>query len=65
MDDKGKFTMTGVPPGTYKLFAWENIPEGAYQNRDFMRNYEDRGIVAVVPAGETVSPTVTRIPVGR
>jgi hypothetical protein len=25
------FTFTGLPPGTYKLFAWENLPNGAEQ----------------------------------
>jgi hypothetical protein len=33
----GTFALSGVAPGAYKLFAWEQIPTGAEQNSDFMR----------------------------
>jgi len=36
--------MNTLPPGPYKLFAWESIPSGAHQNPDFMKAYEDRGV---------------------
>jgi 5-hydroxyisourate hydrolase-like protein (transthyretin family) len=39
----GKFVIRSVPPGDYKLFAWESIETGAYLDPDFLRGYEDRG----------------------
>ncbi|HYR90276.1 MAG TPA: carboxypeptidase-like regulatory domain-containing protein [Terriglobia bacterium] len=42
-DSSGRFRMQGVPPGDYKLFAWENVETGAWQDSDFMLSYEDRG----------------------
>jgi hypothetical protein len=55
----GRFTMNGVVPGEYKLFAWESVPNGAYQNADFMKKYEERGVpVTVMPN----APTEIQIP---
>ena len=42
-DQYGHFTLRGIAPGDYKLFAWEDIEAGAYQDADFLRPYEERG----------------------
>jgi hypothetical protein len=42
-DQDGKFNFGAVPPGGYKLFAWEDIPSGAYQDPVYLRRFEDRG----------------------
>ena len=39
----GKFRFQEIPPGDYKLFAWEDIETGAWENAEFMRPYESRG----------------------
>jgi 5-hydroxyisourate hydrolase-like protein (transthyretin family) len=39
----GKFRFQEIPPGDYKLFAWEDIETGAWANAEFMRPYESRG----------------------
>lgn len=57
----GTFTMQGVAPGSYKLFAWENLPSGAEQNADFLREYEQRGVNIVVSAG--VAAAKVQVPV--
>lgn len=38
----GRFQFQGVPPGSYKVFAWRNAPAGAWLDPDFLRAYEDR-----------------------
>jgi hypothetical protein len=39
----GRFTLDGIPPGDYKLFAWAHVEDGAWLDPEFMRVYEDRG----------------------
>jgi hypothetical protein len=51
-DNNGSFTMTGIPPGTYKLFAWEEIEPGIWQDREFLRPLENQGVkVLLQPKG--------------
>lgn len=42
-DNAGRFQMQGIPPGDYKLFAWENVETGAWQDTDFIQVYETAG----------------------
>src|SRR5262249_34951072 len=39
----GGFSLRGVTPGEYKLFAWQGIDTGAYQDPDFLKRFEDQG----------------------
>ena len=39
----GKFILRGIAPGDYKIFAWEEIEQGAWQDPDFIHTYEDKG----------------------
>jgi protocatechuate 3,4-dioxygenase beta subunit len=61
-DQNGQFTLNNVPPGSYKIFAWEDIPAGAYQYPDFLRRYEDRGQTVTVNANGTITANVRLIP---
>jgi len=61
-DPNGQFTFNNVPPGRYKLFAWEDIPPGAYQYSDFLRQYEDRGQAINVNANGAITADVRLIP---
>ena len=61
-DASGRFVIRGVPPGDYKLFAWESISPFAYQNSAFMARHEERGRVVHVGQGGTSSAEVTIIP---
>ena len=42
-DQYGRFSMTGIAPGNYSVFAWEDAPSGAYQDPGFVNQYEDFG----------------------
>lgn len=42
-DQNGRFTVRGIAPGDYKLFAWEDAEPGAWQDPDFMKPYENAG----------------------
>jgi len=42
-DTSGHFKVTGVAPGTYSLFSWQNMPDGAYFNDRFISRNEGAG----------------------
>jgi len=42
-DQNGNFIIKGVAPGEYKIYAWEDIEEGAYQDPEFMKPHESDG----------------------
>lgn len=58
----GHFDFGNVPPGRYKVFAWEDIPEGAYQDPDFIRRYDDRGKSVDVEGGGSANAELSPIP---
>jgi hypothetical protein len=64
------FKMNGIPPGEYKLFAWEGV-EGIntshpYMNADYMGLYENRGVSLKIDANSTITGVkVPVIPIGQ
>ena len=61
-DATGRFTLRGVAPGDYKVFAWESIQAFAHFNAAFMAKHEDRGKLVHVGQSGTVSAELTIIP---
>jgi 5-hydroxyisourate hydrolase-like protein (transthyretin family) len=58
----GRFTLRNIPPGEYKIFAWESIPPGADANAAFMKNFDSFGTrVTVPPGGNQTSLELPRI----
>jgi hypothetical protein len=54
-DQYGRFTLRGIPPGEYKLFAWEEIERGAQRDAEFLKPFEDRGHEIRLREGEYAS----------
>jgi len=50
----GSFSMRGIRPGSYKLFAWPADETPAYRDPDFIREYENRGESVQVDAESRV-----------
>jgi hypothetical protein len=42
-DSSGNFYFDRVPPGAYRLFAWEDVEKDSWRNSAFMRLHENRG----------------------
>jgi hypothetical protein len=42
-DSLGRFSMLGLPPGDFKLFAWEPVDGINYNDPDYIRLYENHG----------------------
>ena len=60
-DDKGHFSMKGVPPGEYTLFAWESVPFTAWMNSDFLARYQNRGRQVLVTLGTRMNVLLDQI----
>jgi len=61
-DQSGQVVFTGVAPGDYKVIAWEDVPQGAYLNADYVQPYEDRGQSVHVDRTSSVSAQLKVIP---
>jgi len=61
-DQSGKFTLRGVAPGNYKIFAWEAIEPNAYFDPQILRQYEDQGKPVLVTEGGKILADVKMIP---
>jgi 5-hydroxyisourate hydrolase-like protein (transthyretin family) len=42
-DQSGHFVIRGIPPGGYKLFAWEALESNSYYDREVLSVYEAQG----------------------
>ncbi len=61
-DQTGHFSLHGLPPGSYTLFAWESVEGDAYFNPEFLQKCEGQGTVIRVAEGERKSVQVNLIP---
>ena len=61
-DRSGKFSLRGVTPGNYKIFAWESLESNAYFDPQVLRQYEDQGKPVRVTEGGKVSVEARPIP---
>jgi protocatechuate 3,4-dioxygenase beta subunit len=61
-DQNGHFTLQGISPGDYKVFAWEKIEPGAYTSTEFLQPYENLGESVHVTEGSKNSVQVDLIP---
>ena len=55
-DAMGNFTLHGLPPGEYKIFAWEEVETNAWMDRDYRQPFENSSVSAKVD--ESTTPTV-------
>ena len=56
----GSFTFTGVPPGNYRVIAFDGRPKAGVTNPEFLSQYEQNSIPATAVAGTTLQ--VLRVP---
>ena len=60
-DQYGHFLLRGIPPGAYKIFCWEEVEDGAWEDPDFLRPFEDRGQKVSVEESDTKTVDVVAI----
>jgi 5-hydroxyisourate hydrolase-like protein (transthyretin family) len=64
-DVSGRFRIQGVPQGQYKAYAFEEVALDAWQNPDFIRPLEGRGVAVEIRDGNQSGADVQVIPKGR
>jgi hypothetical protein len=52
-DEKGRFTITGVAPGSYKLYAWAEPVTDVLADTEFLRRFETKATQVTVGEGES------------
>jgi hypothetical protein len=63
-DQSGRFTIRGIAPGAYKVFAWEALEEWAFFDPDLMLRFEPYGTRIRVSESDELSTEVKLIPAG-
>jgi hypothetical protein len=58
----GRARIENVIPADYRIYAWEEVPNGAWTDPDFMRSFENRGVSVRVPDNGRPSVDVRVIP---
>ena len=61
-DATGRFQIRGLPPGSYKAFAWAGVERDAWMDPYFLRANEARGANIRVGEGQTQSADLILIP---
>jgi len=63
--EDGQAILRGIPPGSYKLFAWEDLEPNAYLNSDYLRIYEAFGVPVNIASGDNPPISTRMIPKER
>lgn len=51
-DQNGSFSIRGLAPGKYELFSWDSIEKGAWEDPDFLKEFDGQGESLVVEDGD-------------
>jgi len=51
-DQNGVFSLESIAPGSYKLYAFEKVPEGVWLDPDFLKEIESEGVAFVAAEGD-------------
>jgi len=62
-DQRGRFELLGLAPGSYRVYAWQNAEEDAYLDSDFVKQMGVTSAMVVVEAGRVteVNVAVSRV----
>ena len=64
-DQNGRFTIRGVAPGSYTLYAWQDLEEGVWRDADFLRSQADNGTAVRIEEGSHQQVELKLSPTGE
>jgi hypothetical protein len=63
-DEKGRFTITGVAPGTYRLYAWAEPVTDVLADPEFLKQFQAQSTPVSVGEGQSAQADATLIKPG-
>jgi protocatechuate 3,4-dioxygenase beta subunit len=60
-DQYGRFDLRGIAPGDYTLFSWEHVDRNAWQDPDFLKEFESQGLSVSLQDGDLRAVTIVAI----
>src|SRR5262249_53346485 len=60
-DQYGRFDLRGIGPGNYKLFSWEKVERGEWEDPEFLKPFEEKGERITVQEGDAKSINLNAI----
>ena len=64
-DQLGRFTIRGLAPGSYTLYAWQDLEEGVWRDSDFLNSQEATGTAVIVEEGSRRKVALKLSPAGE
>jgi hypothetical protein len=61
-DQNGHFDIRGIPPGEYKLFSWDDVEQDAWEDPDFLKEFEEKGKRVEFKEGDQRTVELNTIP---
>jgi protocatechuate 3,4-dioxygenase beta subunit len=61
-DDSGRYTIRGVPPGQYTIYAWENVYNNAWLNARYLSHFQTLGRPITIGATPPAELQLNAIP---
>ncbi len=55
LDQYGHYKITGITPGSYSLFAFQNVEHGIWEDPDYLKNIEKQGVGVSLSEGDQQS----------
>ena len=64
-DQHGRFTIRGVAPGSYTLYAWQDLEDGVWREADFLKSQQANGTAVKVEEGSHQAVELKLSPAGE